>query len=59
MIRLSNIKKIVSVAVVIPAVMVFAGETGVENFGWQLLAGAALLAVLAWNGVTRRSFERV
>lgn len=54
-----NIKKIVSVLVIVPAIMIFAGETGAEYFGLQLLAGAAIVAVLAWNGATRRSYGRV
>ena len=54
-----NIKKIMSVLVLVPAVMIFAGETGVEYFGLQMLAGAAIVAVLAWNGAIRRSYGRV
>jgi hypothetical protein len=54
-----NIKKIVSVLVLVPAIMIFAGETGAEYFGLQLLAGAAIIAVLALNGAIRRPYERV
>ena len=54
-----NIKKIVSVLVLVPAIIIFAGETGVEYFGLQLLAGAAIVGVLALNGAIRRPYERV
>ena len=54
-----NIKKIVSVLVLVPAVMIFAGEAGAEYFGLQLLAGAAIIGVLALNGAIRRSCVRV
>lgn len=57
MVKLSNLKKIVSVAVIVPAIMIFAGECKVEYFGLQILAGAAILGVLAWNGVFRRSYD--
>lgn len=56
--NISNLKKIVSVAVIIPAIMIFAGECKVEYFGLQLLAGVAIIGVLAWNGVVRRPYER-
>jgi hypothetical protein len=59
MIKLSNIKKVVSVLVLVPAIMIFAGEAGAEYFGLQLLAGAAIVGVLAWNGAIRRSYDRV
>lgn len=59
MIRLSNIKKIVSVAIGIPALMIFAGECGPEYIVWQLLAGAVIVGLLAWNGIIRRPYGRV
>lgn len=58
MIRLFNIKKIVSVAIGIPAFMIFVGEAGPELFAWQLLAGAAIVGLLAWNGIIRRPYGR-
>lgn len=58
MIRLSNLKKVMSVAVIIPAIIVFAGECKAECFGLQLLAGAAIIGVLALNGVIRRPYGR-
>ena len=54
-----NIKRIVSMLVLVPAIAIFAGEVGVKYFGLQLLAGAAIIAVLAWNGAIRRPYERV
>ena len=59
MITLSNIKKIVSVVIGIPAVIIFAGEAGVEYFGLQILSAMVIIGLLAWNGMFRRPYERV
>jgi hypothetical protein len=57
MVGLLNLKKIISVAIIVPAIMIFAGECEVEYFGLQLLAGAAIIGVLAWNGMFRGSYD--
>jgi hypothetical protein len=46
-----KLKTIISIAMGVPAVMIFAGEGGIEYFGVQILAGAVLIGILAWNGV--------
>ena len=51
--------KVAAIALGAHAVFGVAGETGAEYFGLQLLAGAAIIGVLALNGAIRRPYVRV
>lgn len=46
-----NLKIFLSLLIAVPAFFIFCGEMEVKYFWIQLLAGAVLIGILAWNGV--------
>jgi small-conductance mechanosensitive channel len=49
------LKNIISALIGILALMLFTGEAGIQLFWLQLLAGAALVGILAWNGAFKEA----
>ena len=47
-----KLKTLISVAVGIPAFIMFCGESDLKFVGVQLLAGVVLFGILVWNGLT-------
>lgn len=51
---MKRIKALTSILVVVPALIIFAGETSIEMFPLQLMAGVVLLVVVGINGAFRK-----
>lgn len=55
---LKNSKTFISALIAVPAFFIFCGEIEVRFFWLQLLAGAILVGILAWNGIANFNIGR-
>lgn len=50
---MKKVKTLLSILIGIPSFIIFCSEMDIKYFGVQLLAGAVLVGVLAWNGIAK------